>query len=234
MGDVLLLADNEAKSREAWGRVLSDAGYEVRLASNPQEARNVLQDVRVDLAVLDLRLVDDDDETDITGLEIATEKTFRYVPKIVLTAFPTSYENLRRVLGPTVEELPSAIAFVDKAEGPKGLLEVVRRALEIWPRLRLSTAKVSDQIKVDHGVTRKQAKLNYAVAFAVAIFGFLLISIGIGFAWFGESAIGIVGTASGIILQALGYLFFTRLDRSNDRMVYCFRWNWRNASFELV
>jgi CheY-like chemotaxis protein len=218
MRNVLLLADNEAKFCETWGKVLSDAGYDVRLASNPQETRNILRDTRVDLAILDLRLVDDKDERDISGLEVATDKTYRHIPKIVLTAFPTSYENLRKALGPAVDELPHAIAFVDKAEGPRTLLEVIRRALETWPRLRMSTTKVSEQIKADHKVARQQARLNYRLAFAISILGFLVIFAGICLAWFDKLTIGIVGTASGIILEALGYLFFTRLDLANDRM----------------
>jgi CheY-like chemotaxis protein len=216
--NVLLLADNEAEARETWGKVLSDAGYDVRLASNPQQARNILRDTRVDLAILDLRLVDDDDDKDISGLEVAKERAFRYIPKVMLTAFPTSYKNLREALGPTVDELPPTMAFVDKAEGSKALLEVIRHALETWPRLRMSTIKVSEQIKADHKVARLQAGLNYAVAFAISVLGFLVIFTGICLAWFDKLTIGIVGTASGIILEALGYLFFTRLDLANDRM----------------
>jgi len=218
MRNVLLLADNKGDFRETWGKILSDAGYDVKLASNPQQAWNILRDTRVDLAILDLRLVDDEDEKDISGLEVATDKAFLHIPKIVLTAFPTSYENLRKVLGPTLDELPPALAFVDKAEGPKALLEVIHHALEIWPRLRMSTAKVSEQIKADHKVARQQARLNYAVAFAVSVLGFLVIFTGICLAWFDKLTIGIVGTASGIILEVLGYLFFTRLDLANDRM----------------
>lgn len=218
MRNVLLLADNDAEFRETWGTILTNAGYDIRLASNPEQARNLLRETGIDLAILDLRLVDDEDEKDISGLEVATDKTFLHIPKIVLTAFPTSYENLRKALGPAVDELPHAIAFVDKAEGPRALLEVIRRALETWPRLRMSTTKVSEQIKADHKVARQQARLNYRLAFAISILGFLVIFAGICLAWFDKLTIGIVGTASGIILEALGYLFFTRLDLANDRM----------------
>lgn len=42
MRNVLLLADNEAEARETWGKILSDARYDVKLASNPQQAWNIL------------------------------------------------------------------------------------------------------------------------------------------------------------------------------------------------
>ena len=218
MRNVLLLADNNAEFRETWGKVLTNAGYDVRLASNPQQAQGILRDIRVDLAILDLRLMDDRNEMDLSGFDIATDKAFRHIPKIILTAFRISYENLRKVLGPTVDELPSAVAFVHKDEGPKSLLEVIRHTLETWPQLRMSTTRVSEQIRSDHKIARQQARLNYVVAFAVSILGFLVIFAGICLAWFDKLTIGIVGTASGVILEALGYLFFTRLDLANDRM----------------
>lgn len=218
MRSVLLLADNDVKFREAWGAVLSNAEYEVRLAANPQEARNILRDVGIDLAILDLRLVDDNDENDVSGLEIATDKTFRNIAKIILTAYKTSPENLRKALGLTLDDLPPAAAWVGKDEGPEALLKVIRDTLETWPRLRMSTIKVSEQIKADHKIARQQAKLNYLAAAIVSILGFLLILAGIYLAWFTELSIGIVGTTSGIILQVLGYLFFKRLDLANERM----------------
>jgi CheY-like chemotaxis protein len=216
--NVLLLADNDERFRRVWGRVLSGAGYDVRLASNSQEARSVLRETRVDLAVLDLRLERDDDETDTSGLEIAADKAFRYIPKIILTAFQTSYENLRKALGLAVDDLPPVIAFVHKDEGPKALLDVIDDVLQAWPRLRMSAIRVSDQIKADYRIARLQAGLNYAIAFAISVLGFLVIFTGICLAWFNRLTVGVVGTAAGIILEAVGYLFFTRLDAANARM----------------
>lgn len=217
MKQTLLLADNDDGFRETWRKVLATAGYEVALASNPQQARSILQESSVDLAILDVRL-EDDEPTDISGLELASDKAFRHIPKIMLTGFPTSFENLRRVLGPTVDELPAATAFVDKAEGPKKLLEVIHQTFATWPRLRMSTIKVSEQTKADYEAARRQAKLNYGVAFTVSIFGFLVIIAGICLAWGNKLTIGIVATASGLIIETLSYLFFKRLDTANARM----------------
>ncbi len=218
MKNVILLADNNAVFRDKWGKILVNAGFEVKYASNPQQARNILQNAGVDLAILDLRLEDDDDENDLSGLDLALEEAFKYTPKIVLTAFKIEYKNLRKALGTSIDELPPTVAFMDKTEGPDALIEVIRYTLETWPKLRMSTLKVSAQIKTDHDVARQQARLNFKVAFTISIIGFLVIFAGISLAWFERITMGIVGTTSGIILEALGYLFFTRLDRSNDRM----------------
>lgn len=218
MRNVMLFADNEEESRITWGRILTNAGYDVRLARDPQEARDILQSVGVDVAILDLRLVDDKDENDISGLLLSKEKAYRHMPKIILTAFQTGYRNLREVLGPIIDDLPPAVAFVHKDEGPQALLEVIRKTLELWPRLRLSTAKVSEQIKSDHEEARQQARLNYRAAFVLSILGCIIIFAGIGLAWLNQLAIGIVGTAGGIVAEILSYIFFSRVNLANDRM----------------
>ena len=99
MRNTILFADNDQDSRISWERILRNAGYDVRLASGPEEARHVLHEMGVDVAVLDLRLVDDTDEHDISGLLIAKERAYRHIPKIILTAFQTGYRNLRETLG---------------------------------------------------------------------------------------------------------------------------------------
>lgn len=218
MKNILLLADNEVQFREVWASVLVSAGYEVRQADTAEEARRILQEAGVDLAILDVRLIDDDDDKDISGLHLATEKAFRSVPKIMLTAFKISPENFRRTQDLTLEELPFAATWVGKDEGPDALLEAVRDTLSAWPNLRMLTSKVSRQIKVDHEIARQQARINYTMAVFVSALGFLLVVAGILLVWLARLDVGLVGTTSGIILQVLGYLFFTRLDLANKRM----------------
>jgi len=215
---VVLLADNDPKFLGTWGKFLSDAGYHVRQATNPEEARRVLQDGGVDLAIIDLRLETDEQDDDLSGLELARDYKFRNIPKIILTAFKVKLADLTIALGMKADELPPAVAVADKTEGPEELLRIVRDTLESWPRLRMSTTKVSEQTKADYETATHQAKLNYRVALAVSIFGFLVIFAGICLAWSARLTIAIVGTATGLLTEALGYLFFRRLDLANDRM----------------
>jgi CheY-like chemotaxis protein len=218
MKSVLLVADNDINSLETWAKVLWKAGYEVRNASNPYQAHQLLENTAVDLAVLDLRLIDDEDENDISGLKIAAVKSFRYIPKVILTAFPISYENLRNILGSSVDELPSAVAFVDKTEGPETLLAVIRQTLETWPRLRVSTIKVSDQIRADHAIARRQATLNYWMTSVLSVCGFLVIMACVVLVWFNQIALGAAGLVVSLLLEALGHMFYRQLERSNRRM----------------
>jgi CheY-like chemotaxis protein len=218
MKNLLLLAENDPKACKVWGIVLSQAGYDLRYASNSAEARDVLRRISVDLAILDLRLEDDDSEADISGLEVANEKAFRHIPKLILTAFETTYTNLRKVLGPSVNELPPAIAFVHKDEGPRAMLEVVEDALRSWPRLRMATLKVSERIATDYHAVKLEADLQYALAIAISIMGLMPVFGGTCLAWLSHVTIGVVGTTAGVILEAVGYLVFARLDVANARM----------------
>lgn len=106
---------------------LARHGFQVLNATNPQEGRRRLEEGAVDLAVIDLRLVDEDDESDFSGLELA-RTCAPAVPKIIWTKFP-SYEIARDALGPVMDGLPAAVGFVGKQEGPRALLRTIRVAL---------------------------------------------------------------------------------------------------------
>jgi CheY-like chemotaxis protein len=218
MKKTILLADNNEASRSSWGRVLTGAGYNVQLARNTSEAHNILQSMEVDIAVLDLRLENDDDENDISGLLLAKDEAYRNIPKIILTAFHAGYKNLRDVLGALVEDIPPAIAFVHKDEGPQALIEVIKKTSTYWSHLQLSTAKVSQQIKNDHNDARQQAKWNYAAAFILSLLGGIVIFAGISLAWSNQLTIGVVGTSGGIVIEVLSYLFYHRVNLANNRM----------------
>lgn len=219
MKQVLLLADDDTNFRNVWQKVLTEEGYAVEVARNAQETREILKNKNIDLAILDVRL-ESEEENDVSGLEIATDQAFRHIPKIVLTAFPISTENLRSLLGLKPDELPSALSFINKAEGEltTNLLAAIRHALTVWPHLRKATAAVARQINADHETIRQQAQRHYVAAFVFSILGFFLLCIGIIMAWLDRLAIGLVGTTGGLLLEALGFLFFTRLDQANKRM----------------
>jgi CheY-like chemotaxis protein len=196
-----------------------DDGYLVTQANTRQEARDAMKNRKIDLAIMDMRLNDDRDENDYSGLELAAERPFRHIPKIILTAYSTTYEQQRKVWEIIGGEPPAVIAFVGKSEEPDTLLQEISRAFEIWPRLSHLASPVTDRINSDHDEVRKQARLNYWISTVLSIFGFLIVVSGIVMAGVGKSIeIGIVGTASGLILEALGYLFFRQLESSNRRM----------------
>jgi len=123
----ILFADNDQDFLRTRAEFLQQEGYQVISATSPTETRRTLELGGMDLAIVDVRLENDDDEKDVSGLILAREVA-RSVPKIILTGFP-SYEHVREALKPQLEGLPAAIDFVAKGEGPEALLRALERAL---------------------------------------------------------------------------------------------------------
>jgi CheY-like chemotaxis protein len=218
MKRTILLADNDPMTREKWGKSLELEGYTVQLASTPLETRKKLESRKIDLAVLDIRLVDDDDPGDKSGVNIAADRTFLHIPKIMLSGYKLDYQAQRSVWEPVGGEPPAVLTFVDKDEGPAVLVDRIRHAFEIWPRLTMLTSKVEQQVKADHETIRSQAGWIMIISTVISLLGFAIILMGISLAWKGSLAIGILGASAGLITEAVGYLFFKRLDLANRRM----------------
>lgn len=129
----ILFTDNDPDSLRARAEFLERAGYAVIRAATPVEARRHLEDGRIDLAILDIRLENDKDEKDVSGLTLAREVA-RRVPKILLTGFPTIIAA-KEALRPQLNGLPVAVDFVAKQEGPEALIQAVERALAQYVRI---------------------------------------------------------------------------------------------------
>ena len=135
----ILFADNDRDFLETRSEFLEREGYTVLKAHSPQEARDVLDHRCVHLAILDIRLTDDADPEDISGLQLAQEPDYRSIPKIMLTGFP-NVEAVRMALRPRVVELPPAVDYISKKgeKGKKGadvMVEAVEQALASHVRI---------------------------------------------------------------------------------------------------
>lgn len=144
----VLLADNDPDALATYAEFLTSVGYRVLTASSPAEARSVMETRRVHLAVFDLRLVNDDDEKDRSGLNLARESP-RVIPKLILTRYPT-YQAVRDALRLDGDSMPPAIDFLDKHAGLEPLGEAIRAALEKHVHINAGLAIQTDG---DGGVT---------------------------------------------------------------------------------
>jgi DNA-binding response OmpR family regulator len=127
MTATIVIADNKEKFANQVVQFLRAAGYSVIAATDVDSARAALRRRDIDLAILDLRLADDSDEEDVSGLELAKSER-PDVPKIILTGYPT-LEAVRQALGPRLSGLPPAVGFVSKREGLPVLLNRIRLVL---------------------------------------------------------------------------------------------------------
>jgi len=125
----ILIADNDKDFLETRRDFLERAGYTVIPALSPAEAHKQLKEMNPDLVILDIRLVNDDDEKDYSGIELAKEIS-RSVPVLLLTGYP-SLEYACQVLKPQLDGLPIAYDFIVKQEGPEAMLTAVKRTLEV-------------------------------------------------------------------------------------------------------
>jgi len=108
---------------------LEDAGFTVIPASNPEDASRILERGDVHLAILDMRLRDDNDPLDKTGLELAMKFGQGAVPIIMLTGFP-DWNDAKASLVEDIKGLSPAVDYLSKDEGPEAMIQAVIWALE--------------------------------------------------------------------------------------------------------
>jgi two-component system KDP operon response regulator KdpE len=124
----LLLADNTSDYRRSLHSFLELEDYQVEEAASVEEAKEKLESVPVDLALVDLRLTTDEDDYDISGLAVAKKAAERGIPCIIITAFP-SVEATRLALRSRGIEPPLALDFIPKASGPHAVLNAIEVVL---------------------------------------------------------------------------------------------------------
>ena len=125
----VLIVDNDVDFLDTCSDVLAAEGYETRKAVSREQAVTILDESWVHLVIIDLRLRDDNDDKDVSGLTLAKEENYKAIPKIILTRWPT-VSAVREALGPAMEGLPPAVDFLDKGEGMNAMLASVTKAFE--------------------------------------------------------------------------------------------------------
>jgi CheY-like chemotaxis protein len=117
----ILIADDDAPSREAYGMSLKLAGHELCEATDGKEAIRLLGERTFDLVVLDLAMPSPDGVLVLQA--IRKHPTWRRLPVIVVTALPQG-EADRRVAG-----LGVAAVLVKSRFSRKDLLVHIQHAL---------------------------------------------------------------------------------------------------------
>jgi CheY-like chemotaxis protein len=121
----VLVVDNDPVVRSSIQQLLETRAFEVLSASSVQETRAILRTKPIHLALLDIRLEDDTDPNDTSGLDLAEEMD-PIVGKIILTGY-ASHEHTRRALGRRIDNVP-ALDVISKKDLPATWLGAVERA----------------------------------------------------------------------------------------------------------
>lgn len=125
----ILVVDDLPDWRAVLSALLTDEGYEVWSASSRYEALRIIDAEYLDLAILDVRL-DEADEDNRDGLSLMREIKGKNptIAIIILTGY-ASVKMVREALEPNQNGISSALDFVEKSE-IEMLIESVRRALD--------------------------------------------------------------------------------------------------------
>ena len=102
MRPVILLMDNILEFLELQANLLEIEGYQILKAETVAKGRKLLAERRIHLALMDIRMEDEDEKEDTSGLQLARDPQFQHIPKIILTAHrdKTSVQELIDTLTP--------------------------------------------------------------------------------------------------------------------------------------
>lgn len=81
----IIFVTNDYDTREHYRRLLDN--YELLIFNDSEITSKELRHSHPDIVIIDLRLVDEDDDKDYSGLDLA-KKLSRDIPKIILTDHP--------------------------------------------------------------------------------------------------------------------------------------------------
>lgn len=124
----LLVVDDIEDWQLTISGVLQDQGYKVSAAGSVDDALLLLQENKYDLALLDLRL-DERDEENVEGLELAkTIKNLYPTMKIVIVTGYGTPEILREAMEPVPTRKRLVDDYLEKDDTDK-LVETVQRVL---------------------------------------------------------------------------------------------------------
>ncbi len=125
----ILVVDDLPDWRVTLRGLLTDEGYAVQVAGSSQEALALLAENHFDVAVLDVRL-DETDEENKEGLDylaVEIKKNWPEVKRIIITGYPTS-ESVNLALKPDEDGQRLVEDFVEKTDSDQ-LVQVVQNIL---------------------------------------------------------------------------------------------------------
>lgn len=183
---VILFVDNDEKARIHYYDLLTDLGYTVHLADGAPKARELAKQHNFDLAIVDLRLVNDYEPLDNTGLALAVELS-KIMPVIMNTVsdkiadvrafFTSSVNPVDFIVKPTSQSL--------QRNTYNDLIEAVKKSLEqrqessgeeiivstVEPLTSVSSGK--EQTSIESGV----GPFQFAFGITLGAVGILMILV---------------------------------------------------------
>jgi DNA-binding NtrC family response regulator len=193
---LILMVDNHPEFLDTRAEHMEQAGYHVLKAGSTAAARLSAGEAHPELSIVDVRLLNDDDVGDYTGVHLA-EFLRETCPVIILTDHAT-FDVVRKTLTQDETGRLFPVDFVDKHEGPEVLIQAVRRTLR-------STQKLQKRGKIN----RRTWRVIRIVAFSMlslTLIGMVLLARN------SDKAVLVLGTIFAALqfLVGIASLFFDR------------------------
>lgn len=126
----ILLVDNKPDYLDTLSRLFKIHDFNVFTASSPAEAREAMETRWFHVAVIDVRLEDDNNPHDVSGLLLAREPRFGHIPKIIVTNWPTWQAAVKALKAlESVSGYAPAVDYLAKDVKFDVLLETTKRAI---------------------------------------------------------------------------------------------------------
>ncbi|GEM_PF-2689541 len=228
----ILVADNDDLSAQSMADFLTRNGYEVQTAASPEEAREKLQAGRFALAIIDVRLQDNEDPSDTSGVEVAYSVA-PTVPKILVTRFDEP-QFLQRVLDNLTEGFlqsdsePASIWKVllirlfPSEQRYEVLFRVVRQAIWVGDRvggLQRGARQLLEELAQDHAERRRQAWWTYRLSVSIGLVGVGLVGLAFATASKSEMPVwSILAGLGGVFLDICSGFLWKIAKEANRRM----------------
>jgi two-component system NtrC family response regulator len=128
MGKRVLIVDDVEDWQKTILGLLTDEGYEVVAVGDRESALDAVRAGRFDLAVIDIRL-DETDEDNTAGLSLASEvkSVLTDLPVVIITGYQTP-DTIARAMRPDEMGQTLAVDFVQKTDAIE-LVDIVNRRL---------------------------------------------------------------------------------------------------------
>jgi DNA-binding NarL/FixJ family response regulator len=136
------VVDNDEHFLKQTRRGFELRGYYVLHATGADEAKRLLAQERVHIAIIDIRLKDDTDEYDKSGLELAMAVD-QMIGKVIITAYEVTLDDVHRMFGSDATEIQPAPSFVPKKSGFAALLMTTDKVFR-------EQAGINEKLEVDY------------------------------------------------------------------------------------
>jgi len=136
MKKTVLIIENDEKYLATVSEILEENDYRVLKASSIKEAERLLEKDYFHLILSDIRMKDDDNPDDYSGIKLMSEKKYKHTLKIFMTSYE-EYENSVRTLGMGADAKQLAIYLFSKDNKPKLFLKKIKLAFEHYVRINL-------------------------------------------------------------------------------------------------